>query len=166
MIVISDASPLASLSFIRQIDLLHQLYGQITVPEAVWQELIAGRHHPSRDLVLNASWVEQRAVQNQQLVLSLQKDLDRGEAEAIALALETDADLLIIDERLGRRTAQHFGLNIIGVVGVLIDAKHHGLIAEIKPYLDQLRVIAGFRISEALYQRVLADEPETPQING
>lgn len=166
MIVISDASPLASLSYIRQIDLVHLLYGQVTVPEAVWHELIAGRDHPGRALVLDASWIERRTVQNHQLVLALQKDLDRGEAEAIALALETEADLLIIDERLGRRTAQHLGLNIIGVIGVLIDAKHHGLIAEVKPYLDQLRIIAGFRISEALYRRVLADEQETHQNTG
>lgn len=166
MIVISDTSPLASLSFIRQIDLVHQLYGQIVVPEAVWQELIARRNHPGRDLVLNASWIERRAVQNQPLVLSLQKDLDRGEAEAITLALEADTDLLIIDERLGRRTARYFGLNIIGVIGVLVDAKHHGLITEVKPFLDQLRTIAGFRISETLYRRVLADEQETPQNIG
>lgn len=123
MIVVSDASPLAALSYIRQIDLLPQLHGRVLAPEAVWQELLAGRQHPGRNAVIQATWIEQRAVQNQQLVLSLQKDLDRGEAEAIALALETEADLLIIDERLGRRTAQHLGLNIIGVIGVLIDAK-------------------------------------------
>lgn len=161
MIVVSDASPLAALSYIRQIDLLPKLYGRVLVPEAVWHELLAGRQHPGREAVIQANWIERRTVQNQPLVLALQKDLDRGEAEAIALALEADADLLIIDERLGRRTAQHFGLNIIGVIGVLIDAKHHGLIAEVKPYLDQLRIIAGFRISEALYRRVLADEQET-----
>jgi hypothetical protein len=89
------------------------------------------------------------------------QDLDLGEAEAIALAVETSAELLIVDERLGRRTAQHFGLNIIGVIGVLVDAKHHRMLAEIKPYLDQLRLLAGFHISDALYARVLADERET-----
>jgi hypothetical protein len=166
MIVVSDASPLAALSYIRKIELLPQLFGQVLAPDAVWQELLAGRQHPGREAVIQATWIERRTVQNHQLVLALQKDLDRGEAEAIALALETDADLLIIDERLGRRTAQHFGLNIIGVVGVLIDAKHHGLIAEVRPYLDQLRIIAGFRISDALFRRVLADEQESTQENG
>lgn len=160
MIVVSDASPLAALSYIHQVDLLPQLYDRVLAPEAIWQELLAGRQHPGREMVIQANWIERRTVQNQQLVLSLQKDLDRGEAEAIALALEVNADLLIIDERIGRRTAQHFALNVIGVIGVLIDAKHHGLIAEVKPYLDQLRIIAGFRVSEALYQRVLADEHE------
>ena len=160
MIVVSDASPLVALSFIRQLGLLQQLYGQVLVPEAVWQELLAGQSHPGRDAVLNATWIERRAVQNRQLVIALFQDLDLGEAEAIALAVETNADLLIVDERLGRRTAQHFGLNTIGVIGVLVDAKHHGLIAEIKTYLDQLRILAGFRVSDALYQRVLTDEQE------
>ena len=160
MIVVSDSSPLVALSFIRQLDLLQQLYGQVLVPEAVWQELLAGQSHPGRDAVLNATWIERRSVQNRQLVIALFQDLDLGESEAIALAVETNADLLIVDERLGRRSAQHFGLNIIGVIGVLIDAKHHGLIAEVKPYLDQLRILAGFRISDTLYLRVLADEHE------
>ena len=77
-------------------------------------------------------------------MIALFQDLDLGEAEAIALAVETNADLLIVDERLAVVSAQHFGLNIIGVIGVLIDAKHHGLITEIKPYLDQLRILAAF----------------------
>ena len=160
MIVVSDSSPLVALSFIRQLDLLQQLYGQVLVPEAVWQELLAGQSHPGRDAVLNATWIERGAVKNRQLVIALFQDLDLGEAEAIALAVETKASLLLVDERLGRRTAQHFGLNIIGVIGVLVDAKHRGLIAEIKPYLDQLRILAGFRVSDALYQRVLTDEQE------
>lgn len=160
MIVISDPSPLAALSFIRQLDLLQRLYGQVLVPEAVWQELQAGIGQPGRTAVLNAAWIEPRSVRNRQLVIALLQELDLGEAEAIALAVECEADLLVIDERLGRRSAQHFGLNVIGVIGVLVDAKHHGLISEIKLYLDQLRDLAGFYIGDALYQRVLADEKE------
>lgn len=162
MIVVSDASPLAALSAIQQVDLLAQLYGRVLIPEAVWRELVAGKRHAGRNQVLNAPWIERRSVENRQLVMALLQDLDEGEAEALALAVETDADLLIIDERIGRRTAQHFGVNVIGVIGVLVDAKHHSLIVQIRPILDQLRSLAGFHISEALYQRVLADEGETP----
>jgi len=161
MIVVSDASPLAALSFIYQIDLLPTLYGQVLIPEVVWQEVaLEGAGQLGREILLKSDWLKRHTVKNRQLVTALLQDLDHGESEAIALAIEENADLLIMDERMGRRTAQHFGLNVIGVIGVLIEAKHRGILNEIKPFLDQLRDIAGFRISFALYQRVLADEKE------
>jgi hypothetical protein len=81
--------------------------------------------------------------------------LDRGEAETIALALELGADLVLLDERDGRYTAQRFGLRVVGVLGVLLEAKSKGLIKNIKPYLDMLRQQAGFYIRETLYQQML-----------
>ena len=161
MIVVSNASPLAALSFIRQLYLLHDLYGTILIPEAVWQEVpVSGAEQPGRDAVLKADWIERRSVATRQLVRALLQDLDPGEAEAIALAVEVSADLLIIDERLGRRTARHFGLDVIGAIGVLVDAKHREIIPEVRIYLDKLRDVAGFRISNALYQRVLEEQQE------
>jgi predicted nucleic acid-binding protein len=79
-------------------------------------------------------------------VQALQQELAAGEAEAIALALEIGADFLLMDEHLGRETAAHLGLRCVGLVGVLIAAKRNGLIQAIKPHLDTLRNIAGFRI--------------------
>jgi hypothetical protein len=161
MIVVSDASPLAALSFIRQIDILRELYGIVMVPEAVWREVaVVGADRPGRDAVLRANWIERRAVQNRQLVVALLQDLDAGEAEAIALAVEAGADLLLMDERLGRQKAQYFGLNVIGVIGMLIEAKRRGIIVTVKPHIDQLRDVAGFRISDRLYRRILADQKE------
>ena len=69
-------------------------------------------------------------------------------------------DPLLMDERMGRDTARHFGLRYTGVVGVLIEAKHKGYVQAIQPHLDALRDLAGFRVSEALYRRVLQDEGE------
>ena len=91
---------------------------------------------------------------------SLRQDLDSGEAQAIALALEINADLLLMDERLGRDVAEYFGLGYTGLIGVLVDAKHNKLIRDIKTLLDDLRNKAGFRISDSLYQRVLSDMGE------
>jgi len=89
------------------------------------------------------------------------QELDAGEAESIALALEIGADLLLMDEHLGREVARHLGVRYTGLIGVLIEGKRKGLITSIKPYLDQLRDIAGFRLSEVLYAKVLRDEKES-----
>ena len=86
---------------------------------------------------------------------ALEGQLDRGEAEAIALAAELQADLLLMDERLGRTEAARFGLRVIGVLGVLIEAKGRGRLQRIEPILDELRHDAGFRVSQALRARVL-----------
>jgi len=84
--------------------------------------------------------------------------LDGGEAEAIALAVEVSDALLLMDERLGRDTARHFGIRYTGVIGVLIEAKDKGLLQAIQPHLEALRDLAGFHVSAILYQRILQDE--------
>ncbi len=159
MSVVSNASALINLARIGKLDLLRELYGQLIIPQAVWQEVVVeGAGQPGADEVKSATWIKTQAAMNRQLVHALQQDLDAGEAEAIALALEIEAELLLMDERLGRETARHLGLRYIGLIGVLIEAKHKGLIRAIKPHLDALRDVAGFRVKDALYLRVLQDE--------
>jgi hypothetical protein len=159
--IVSNASPLINLARIETLDLLHQLYGKLFVPEAVWQEIvIEGAGQPGAEEVKSAPWIMPQAVANRSLILALRQELDAGEAEAIVLALEYKAELLLMDERLGRETARHLGLRYTGLIGVLIEAKHKGLISVIKSQLDALRNDAGFRVSDALYARVLKDEQE------
>ena len=111
MIVVSNTSPLTSLAAIGQFDLLHRLYGRVHIPEGVWLELNAeGRRWPGCDEVAAAHRSERQTVQNGSLVTVLRRDLDRGEAEAIALALELQAGLVLLDEREGRRAAERLGL--------------------------------------------------------
>jgi uncharacterized protein len=161
MTIVSNASPLIALIRIGQLDLLRQLYSEILIPEAVWHEVVVeGADQPGAEAVSSASWIVRRTVTNRALVHGLQQELDAGEAEAIALAVEMDAPLLLMDERLGRDTARHFGMRYTGVVGVLIEAKRKGIVQAIQPHLDALRDLAGFRVSEALYRRVLQDEGE------
>jgi predicted nucleic acid-binding protein len=160
VIVVSDSSPLIGLASISQLELLHQLYGDVLVPEAVWQEVVVkGAGRPGALAVANADWIHRRSVANRELSRALQRDLGTGEAEAIALAVEVQADLLVMDDPLGRDMARHLDLKFVGVVGVLIEARHKGLIGEVRRYLDELRR-GGFRIKETLHRRVLADEGE------
>ena len=161
MKIVSNASPLINLARIGKVDLLHQLYGKLFIPEAVWREVVVdGAGQPGADEVEKAAWIEKREVVNTQLVQALLQELDAGESEAIALALEEEADWLLMDDHLGRETAHHFKLRCIGLVGVLLVAKHKGLILAIKPHLNALRDLAGFHLRDSIYNRILKDENE------
>ncbi len=156
MIVVSNSSPLVSLAAVGRLELLHDLYGTIIIPEAVHQEVVVqGRGRPGAAEVQSLDWIVCRDVGDPSVVTALESKLDRGEAEAIALAVELQADLLLMDERLGRAEAARFGLRFVGILGALIEAKAKGLLQQIEPLLDELQNDAGFRISEALRARVL-----------
>jgi predicted nucleic acid-binding protein len=161
MNVVSNASPLINLARIGKLDLLRQLYGEIVIPQAVWNEVVMeGAGQPGAEEVSTAGWIKQQTVANSHLVHALRQELDAGESEAIVLALETKAKLLLMDERLGRETAQHLGVRCIGLVGILVQAKRIGFVSAIRPYLDALRNTAGFRVGNPLYTRVLHDAGE------
>nr|WP_242043484.1 DUF3368 domain-containing protein [Leptolyngbya sp. FACHB-671] len=137
---------------------MQQLYGQVVIPAAVAEELKRGGQEDARiNQALSLAWIEVRQPIDRTLVETLKTDhnLDRGEAEAIALALELSADELLIDERLGRREAMRLGLSITGLLGVLLVAKRQGLLTAIRPVLDVLLTEAGFRVSSQLYPEVL-----------
>lgn len=157
MIVVSNTSPLTNLAAIGQFDVLRQLYPRVHIAQGVWNELNAeGVQWPGSELVAAADWIQRHTVRNEPLVTALQRDLDRGEAESIALALEIEADLILMDEREGRHAAQRMGLAVVGVVGVLLEAKEAGLVDVIRPHLDGLRRRAGFYLSEGVYRHALA----------
>lgn len=156
MIVVSNTSPLTNLAAIERLDLLRQLYGEVYMPIGVWDELNAGAQGwPGRDQLARAGWVHQQDVENQALVTALCRDLDRGESEAMALALELGADLLLLDEREARRAAKRLGLTFVGVLGVLLGAKAKGLIPAIRPVTDALQQRAGF-LSADVRRRALS----------
>ena len=158
MIVVSDTSPLSALAIVGQLSLLHTLYGQLIIPTAVADELRrGGQDDPRIAQILTLSWLKVKPPSDARLVNELQTvyRLDRGESEAIALALELNADELLIDERLGRREASRLGLSITGLLGVLLVAKNRSLVSAVRPIVDALINEAGFRISNQLYIEVL-----------
>ncbi|GAK61102.1 hypothetical protein U27_01000 [Candidatus Vecturithrix granuli] len=156
MIVVSNTSPLTNLAAIHQFELLHRLYDQIHISDAVWDELNSeGKRWPGRAEVSTADWIETHAVRNRSLVDVLRRDLDAGESESIALALELGADMILVDEKEGRHAAQRLGLKVVGVIGVLLEAKSRGFIEHVRTQLDALRQIAGFYMKDSLYHAVL-----------
>lgn len=162
MIVVSNTSPLTNLAAIGQFDFLRALYETIHIADGVWAELQAGgTPWPGYDEVATAAWVQRHTIHNLALVTALQRDLDRGESESIALALELRADLVLLDEQEGRHAAQRMGLATVGVVGILLEAKATGHTARVSPHLDALRQQAGFFLSDALYRKVLQLADET-----
>jgi hypothetical protein len=121
MIVVSDTSPLTALLTVGEAELLVRLFVEVVIPEAVQTEL--RRSHPNLP-----AWLRVQLVHNVAKVRFYQQSVDRGEAEAIALAEEIRADHLRMDERKGRRLAQQHGLPVVGLLGVVLLARRRGLI--------------------------------------
>ncbi len=153
MIVVSDTSPITNLWQIGELDLLPQLFGKIIIPHEVYTELCA---LPAQKAYLEKlDWISIQKPLSDQLKQALLKELDAGEAEAISLAFELKADYLLIDEQLGRKVAERYGLKIVGIIGILIQAKTTGLIKTVKPYLENLRMKADFRINPSLFEQII-----------
>ena len=158
MIVVSDTSPVLNLARIGRLELLPLLYRQVLIPSAVYQELTRSKKDlpPAIDLA-SLPWLKVATAKDQNRVQELREDLDPGEAEAIVLAIECRADLLLVDERRGRRTATAAGLTVTGLLGVVARAKQAGLIDLAKPVLDELIHVARFWIGPELYAEVLEE---------
>ncbi len=153
MIVVSDTSPVTNLLKINQLEILRKVYGIVILPAMVYEELC--RLPEQQAWIDQQSWIFVQEAIDEKLVRNLENDLDEGEAEAIALALELKADYLIIDERKGREKAEGLGLKIVGLLGTLLLAKEKGFVEAVKPLVDKLLDKARFKIHPALYQRVM-----------
>jgi predicted nucleic acid-binding protein len=156
MIVVADATPLIYLAAIGKFDLLPDLYGRITVPSAVYEEVViqgAGRWGAAE--MASAGWIDRETVRDPTKVVSLQLRLDSGENEVVVLAEELRADLVLMDEMAGRHELDQRGVTFMGAVGVLMQAKQRGFIGPLKPELDRLRV-CGFHLGDQLYRACLA----------
>ena len=137
--VIVNTTPIIALALIGKLKLLQQLYGEVVIPPAVWAEINAGGPGSvGVGELQEATYIRTVSLSDPRRA-DLLSDLDRGEAEVLALAQEMNADLVIIDERLARRHAKRLGLALTGVLGVLLKAKERGFIPAIGPWVDRLR---------------------------
>lgn len=135
--VVSNTTPIISLLKLSRLDILKELYTEISIPLAVYQEIEAGKKKSYYQDLTKLNWIKIVKIQDRN-ALKYFLDLDAGEAEAIVLATELNADLIIIDDKLGRFHAKHADLKVTGTIGVLIKAKQHGIINRLKPLLYEL----------------------------
>ena len=155
-IVISNSSPLINLAIIGRLELIRKFWGEIYIPEAVWQEVVIdGKDMAGVDEIKKADWLFVEKVQDRNLTMALEQDLDKGEAEAIALAIEKNADIILIDESDAREVTDIYNINKTGVLGILIMAKLRNEISSLKKEIENLREKANFWLKDSLIEEVL-----------
>jgi len=155
--VISNASPLIALSKISELDILRDLFGKIIIPKAVYIEVIEEGKYKYNITELERfinEYVDIIDVENIEEVKNLQKFLDYGEAEVLILAKETDADLLILDNKEPRIYAKNMGFKIIGTIGIIILAYKNKLLKNPVQKIFELKE-KGFYISENLLEEII-----------
>jgi predicted nucleic acid-binding protein len=160
MTVVSNTTPILSLYKIKQLHLLHDLFGQIFVPTAIYNEItVLGKGKLGHEVLTATTYIHVREIKNTLAIRLLRSQLDYGEAEAIVLAQEMGADIILLDEKKARKIALANSQRVIGTLGVLQLAKDKGLIANMKMYLDEL-ITSGIWIDKQLYQLVLSKNNE------
>jgi len=143
-VIIADTSCLIALKDIDDLQLLNLVYDKITITPEIEDEF--GESLPE--------WIIVEEVSDKKKISLLELELDKGESSAIALAIEKDDSLLIIDEKKGRKVAKKMGLKITGLLGVIVKAKENGLIEKVKPIIEDLEKVE-FHISKTLKEQIL-----------
>lgn len=158
--VIVNSTPLIALSNIGQLELLHKLYEEIYIPQAVYREVTEKNDTASQNIQRELSWIHVESIQEPEKYALYKAKLHAGEVEVMILAQEEPkADLLIIDDNAARKTAKFLGLNVTGTIGVLLKAKIKGHITEIKPLLNGLQA-SGFYISKPIMDMIIKQAGE------
>lgn len=154
MNVVSNSTPLIALSKIGLFELLKEYFEEVVIPNEVYEEVVTrGGDLFGAKEVANSEWIKIIEVGNRLAVDSLSMHLGKGEAEAIILAKEKNA-LLIIDDKDGRTMAVNLGIPVTGTLGLLKLAAEEGKI-DLKKTLQEL-VASGFRLSNSEYKKIIS----------
>lgn len=149
MKVVVNATPLIALSLINQQELLNELFDEVLVPSAVYQEVvIQGAGQPGAAELASITWIQVQAPSTSSTIEPLLLGLDTGELQVLLLAQEVQADWVLVDERLGRRIARAMNLPVKGTVGIMLAACEVGLLSKTQA-LEALGQLTqrGIRIS-------------------
>lgn len=162
--VVSDSSPLMNLAGIDRLYLVHEQFGNVIIPPSVWDEIVLNSDTlPGTSEVreaYDAGWISLARPDNTAVVDLLGLGLHRGEAEAIALAIELHPALILLDDADARLAATSLGLRKTGVIGILIKAKVDGKIESLRRELNALMDRMGFYIVDRLYRESLSSVGE------
>lgn len=151
--IVSNTAPIISLLKINKLTVLKDLYGEVIIPHGVFNEIEAGKDKEYYTDLLKIEWIKVEKIKDEKSI-SYFLDLDKGEAETIILAVESGADLTILDETLGRYHAKRAELKVTGTLGILLKAKKSRYIIEIKPLLYELKN-KGIWLSNDLIEKIL-----------
>ena len=161
---ISNSSTIIHLSAIGRLTLLREFYSKIIIPPAVWKEVVEEGLNRSGAKEIQRGrkegWIEIKKPKNKPLLRLLSSQLDKGEAEAITLAIEQREKIIFLDESDARKAAEIYGLKKTGVIGVLIRAKLQGKISSLRHELDKLQREGNFWIDKELYNKALESVDE------
>jgi predicted nucleic acid-binding protein len=153
--VVVNTTPLIALSHIGQLDILKKMYGEILIPNAVYNELLAKPDSICKIEVDNSKdWIMVEEIKNQMAKSMYKTQLHEGEVEVMILAQEVSADLVIIDDANAKKHAKYLKLPVTGTLGVLIKAKQNGYVDKLKPML-QMMIENGIYISQDLVKLCL-----------
>ncbi|KAA0266602.1 MAG: DUF3368 domain-containing protein [Chloroflexi bacterium] len=156
MIVVSNTTPLIGLASIGGLGLLQELFDEVYIPKAVFDETVTfGRGEGrAKQEVSRAAWIHVVEIKDRLAVQVMLDEMDLGEAETIVLASELNADWVLMDEKKGRRKLDQLNIPKIGTLGILLKAKQLGLIPTLKPEIENLQKSA-FSISPLIVEEVL-----------
>ena len=159
MIVVSDTTPLISLMKVGKLSLVKDLFGEVLIPGAVFDELVSNSRFPEEGgQISRADYIVRIDIRDHSDVELLRRTsgLDAGESEAIWLCDSRKAELLLMDERKGRQIAAQMGLTVMGTIGMLMAAYESSFLSksEIEECIITLKQ-NGRHISDALYQQLM-----------
>lgn len=158
MIVVSNSTILIGLTRINKLDLLKKLFSKVYIPDAVFNELTQVEKAGASE-IKKASYLIEKSPKDTKEVSLLLGNLDKGEAEVLALSKELNADLVLIDEEKARKVVVLAGFEVMGLMGVLLAAKRNGLLKSIKPLIEELKR-KKFRVSEEIIADILKSARE------
>lgn len=162
MLITCDTNIIMDFSKIDHLYLLKDIFRNVIIASEVEEELLAGEEKITKELDIKKAineWIKVKTVENKLALESLKIHIGAGEAASIILYMETNADLLAINDLTARGVASAMGVKIIGTLGILRLAKDRGMLKQIKPLLDELRKVGAY-MNNVLYNRILKDVGE------